>query len=258
LANARNSTVNKPNIVYIDDRIGAFSPFERDLQILYDEKNIEDNLDLPQHDDDMSYNPALKDYFRIRSIISALGAMLLIAGLLLLFIVLPVLTYTGFASFGGLGYRRHHNPHIHPADWVTDAEYPLLKNIRTSLIDPATPSHAMTRPGMDGDTLQLVYSDEFNTPNRTFYPGDDPYWTAPDLWYGATQDLDWYDPDAVTTFGGTLILRLDQFQNHNLKYRSGMLNSWNQICLKGGALEVSLSLAGLVTFTKIAYGAYLY
>ena len=61
---------------------------------------------------------------------------------------------------------------------------------------------------------------------------------------GATQDLEWFDPDAVTTSGGTLKLQLSQFPNHNLRYRSGMLNSWNQICFKGGALEVSLSLAG--------------
>lgn len=36
----------------------------------------------------------------------------------------------------------------------------------------------------------MQYSDEFNTDGRTFYPGDDPYWTAVDLWYGVTQDLE--------------------------------------------------------------------
>jgi hypothetical protein len=25
-------------------------------------------------------------------------------------------------------------------------------------------------------TLQLVFSDEFETEGRSFYPGDDPYW----------------------------------------------------------------------------------
>lgn len=34
------------------------------------------------------------------------------------------------------------------------------------------------------------FSDEFQTDGRTFYPGDDPYWTAVDLWYGVTQDLE--------------------------------------------------------------------
>ena len=31
--------------------------------------------------------------------------------------------------------------------------------------------------------MQLVFSDEFNTDGRTFYPGDDPYWEAEDLHY---------------------------------------------------------------------------
>jgi beta-glucanase (GH16 family) len=68
--------------------------------------------------------------------------------------------------------------------------------------------------------------------------------TAANIWYGATQDMEWYDPDAVTTGNGTLQLRLDEFPNHNLQYRSGMLNSWNQMCFKGGVFEVSISLAG--------------
>lgn len=96
----------------------------------------------------------------------------------------------------------------------------------------------------DGSTLNLVFSDEFNDNNRTFYPGDDPFWTAPDFWYGATQDLEWYSPAAVTTANGTLQLRMDAFPSHNLQYQSGMLNSWNQMCFKGGVFEVSVSLAG--------------
>ena len=65
-----------------------------------------------------------------------------------------------------------------------------------------------------------------------------------DMWYGVTQDLEWYDPDAVTTNNGVLELRFDAFQNHNLNYRSGMVQSWNQLCFKGGRLEASISLPG--------------
>jgi beta-glucanase (GH16 family) len=92
--------------------------------------------------------------------------------------------------------------------------------------------------------LKLVFSDEFNTPGRTFYPGDDPYWTAVDLWYGVTRDMEWYDPDAVITRDGVLELRFDAFQNHGLNYRSGMVQSWNQMCFTGGLLEASISLPG--------------
>jgi beta-glucan synthesis-associated protein KRE6 len=54
----------------------------------------------------------------------------------------------------------------------------------------------------------------------------------------------WYDPDAVTTKDGTLNIQFDAFQNHGLNYRSGMLQSWNQMCFKGGHLEASISLPG--------------
>ena len=48
----------------------------------------------------------------------------------------------------------------------------------------------------DNVEYELVFSDEFNQEGRTFYPGDDPYWEAMDLWYGATQDMEWYSPGA--------------------------------------------------------------
>ena len=57
-------------------------------------------------------------------------------------------------------------------------------------------------------------------------------------------DLPGYDPDAVTTTGGYLELRLDAFVNHGLNYRSGMVQSWNKLCFKGGLIEVSLQLPG--------------
>lgn len=37
---------------------------------------------------------------------------------------------------------------------------------------------------------------------------------------------------------------LDPAVNHNLTYRSGMLQSWNKFCFTGGYIEVSLSLPG--------------
>ena len=102
----------------------------------------------------------------------------------------------------------------------------------------------MSKKAPDGSNLKLVFSDEFNQDGRTFYPGDDPFFTAVDLWYGVTQDLEWYDPDAVTTNGGVLELKFDAFQTHGLNYRSGMVQSWNQMCFTGGMLEASISLPG--------------
>lgn len=116
------------------------------------------------------------------------------------------------------------------------------------LIDPETPDDAKSRQGFDGQQYELVFSDEFNTDGRTFYPGDDPYWEAVDLWYGSTHDQEWYDPSQVTTTGGYLSIIMDevadQTLNHMLPYKSGMLQSWNKFCFTSGYIEVSVTLPG--------------
>jgi beta-glucan synthesis-associated protein KRE6 len=127
---------------------------------------------------------------------------------------------------------------------LNNGKVPLLKNVRTSLIDPDTPTSLHSKKDFHGNTWKLAFSDEFSTPGRTFYDGDDPFWEAVDIWYGVTQDLEWYDPDAVTTNNGVLELRFDAFRNHGLNYRSGMLQSWNKMCFKQGRLEASISLPG--------------
>jgi beta-glucan synthesis-associated protein KRE6 len=141
-------------------------------------------------------------------------------------------------------YTNRPDPCRNNPDCIKVGKIPLLKNVRQSLIDPDTPKSAMTKKDYHGNTWNLVFSDEFTKSGRTFFDGDDPYWQAMDIWYGVTQDLEWYDPDAVTTNNGVLELRFDAFQNHGLNYRSGMLQSWNKMCFKGGRLEASISLPG--------------
>lgn len=53
------------------------------------------------------------------------------------------------------------------------------------LIDLETPSDAIKGKVTldDGSPMQLIFSDEFNTDGRSFYPGDDPYWEAVNLHY---------------------------------------------------------------------------
>ena len=235
----------------IDDRIGAPNPAHYDQKfVLYiGEKEADDDMHTPYPEDDVMLKPKMRDYFRRGQVCSLLGLLVMLLGLITLFILLPVISYSGTRIiFYHYDTPEPNNTHsqIDPHSWsyINEVHYPLMQNIRQGLIDPSTPKSAMTRRSVDGSDLELVFSDEFNARNRTFYPGDDPYWSAPDFWYGATQDLDWYDPDAVSTYDGTLVLQLDAFFNHNVSYRSGMLNSWNQICFKGGALEVSVSLPG--------------
>lgn len=116
-----------------------------------------------------------------------------------------------------------------------------------SLIDPDTPRSAYTRQGWKDTSVayELVFSDEFNTDGRTFYPGDDPYWEAVDLHYWETNNLEWYDPAAITTANGSLVITLEQKETHDLNYQGGMMSSWNKFCFTGGYIEANVSLPGL-------------
>jgi hypothetical protein len=61
---------------------------------------------------------------------------------------------------------------------------PLIQG-NFGLIDQDTPKEAYIRPSWNDPlkNMQLVFSDEFNTDGRTFYPGEDPYWEAVNLHY---------------------------------------------------------------------------
>ena len=90
------------------------------------------------------------------------------------------------------------------------------------LIDKDTPEELRTKVDyVTGQTWKLVFSDEFNVEGRSFYPGDDPYWEAVDLHYWETNNMEWYDPEAITTEGGNLVITLSQKQTHNLNYQGG-------------------------------------
>ncbi|WPG97653.1 Hypothetical protein R9X50_00043300 [Acrodontium crateriforme] len=230
---------------YMDDRLGA--P-DYSFPLFTDEKEDDDDMHMPQWDDDIKLKPKFKDHFTRENIVSTFGLVFMLLGLFCVFVVLPVISYTGT----GLIPYSYETPldqmpnfdGTQPWATVNDRKYPLMTNMRSTLIDPDTPKSAKTKKGIDGDDYVLVFSDEFNQKNRTFYPGDDPYWFGFDGWYGATGDLEWYDPDALNTGDGVLYLTLDKFPNHNLDFRSGMMNSWNQLCFKGGIYEVSMSLPG--------------
>ncbi|KAF9893764.1 hypothetical protein FE257_009934 [Aspergillus nanangensis] len=193
--------------------------------------------------DDYMHNPDATDrdkkcdIWNRRGLINVGGLIFLTLGFLTLFIGYPIIT----AMQG-----RHHKPKCDAGDTLCldVGKRTLLSNVRSGLIDPDTPKSAMTKTAADGKEWKLVFSDEFSTPGRTFYDGDDPFFQGVDLWYGVTQDLEWYDPDAITTRDGVLEIRFDAFDNHEVEYRSGMLQSWNKLCFTGGRLEASISLPG--------------
>lgn len=186
---------------YMDDRLGA--P-EYAFPLFSDDKEDDDDLHMPQWDDDVRLKPRLRDHFTRGNIVNTLGLIFIVIGLLCVFIVLPVISYTtvsliGYSYETPLSQMPKFGDQPQPWATVNNRTYPLLQNLRTGLIDPDTPSSARTKTGVKGDEYVLVFSDEFNAQNRTFYPGDDPYWFGLDAWYGATQDLEWYTPDALNT-----------------------------------------------------------
>ncbi|KDR75899.1 hypothetical protein GALMADRAFT_68215, partial [Galerina marginata CBS 339.88] len=156
---------------------------------------------------------------------------LLIAGVLTLFIVYPVTTFSG--------YRKSDKGIVSSN---ATGQIPQIPG-NHGLIDEDTPREVYTRTSWyDSQTeMQLVFSDEFNTDGRSFYSGDDPYWEAVDLHYWQTNNLEWYDPEAVTTQNGSLIITLSQKENHGLHYEGGT----NKFCFTGGYVETLVQLPGV-------------
>lgn len=67
------------------------------------------------------------------------------------------------------------------------------------------------------------------------------------LHYHGTNDLEMYVREQAVTQGGNLVLtmnRTDPDTNGGLSYVSGMLQSWNKFCFRGGYIEVNVSLPG--------------
>jgi beta-glucan synthesis-associated protein KRE6 len=211
----------------------------------FEEKEPDDYLHNPDPAADADYdrNRFLYDMKNMdsRSFGGLFGVVVFFIGALVVFIVLPIVTYSGITD------------KYHPQTYenLSRYKYPLLSAIRTDLVDPDTPGLVLTKKSRDGNTMNLVFSDEFNAEGRTFYEGDDQFFTAPDLHYDATKDLEWYDPDAVTTANGTLNLRMDAYKNHDLFYRSGMVQSWNKMCFTEGRLEISARLPNYGNITGL-------
>ncbi|CCH60253.1 hypothetical protein TBLA_0C04560 [Henningerozyma blattae CBS 6284] len=227
-----------------------FSPFggypASSFPLLIEENEDDDYLHNPDPEEEAKLDKhRLADDIRSmdrRAAGGCVGLLFLLIAAVCIFVVLPALTFTGVVN------RPTNIPsnstYAHgKQEYLTDYEYPQLAAIRTELVDPDTPKNARSRKARDGSYWGLVFSDEFNAEGRTFYDGDDQYWTAPDIHYDATKDLEWYSPDASITRNGTLQLRMDAYKNHDLYYRSGMVQSWNKLCFTQGAIEISANLA---------------
>ncbi|KAI0724623.1 glycoside hydrolase family 16 protein [Cerioporus squamosus] len=202
-------------------------------------------VDGPEADDKLHNPDPVRDHRSDKggSIVTGRGLMnlgcifILAAGIVALFGGYPVITYftkpklttMGGFNFGGINASGQ-VPDI-PGNW--------------GLIDKDTPEEVKWREDyVTGQKWQLVFSDEFNVDGRTFYPGDDPYWEAVDLHYWPTGNKEWYDPEAITTANGSLVITLSKKPNHDLDYTGGMMQTWNKFCFTGGLVETSVQLPG--------------
>ncbi|GEQ72260.1 hypothetical protein JCM33374_g5947 [Metschnikowia sp. JCM 33374] len=203
-----------------------------------DEKEDDDFLHNPDPVADAEYdkNRFYHDmkHMDSRSFWGMVGLFIFFVAASAVFIILPVLTYSGATN------------QVKPQTYevLSHYTYPLSAAIRTSLIDPDTDESEYTKKSRAGEDWVLTFSDEFNAEGRTFYDGDDQFFQGADLHYDATKDLEWYDPDAATTANGTLILTMDAMKQHDMLYRSGMLQSWNKLCFTQGMIVVSAMLPG--------------
>lgn len=250
--NNSNSSISSSNPFLSDQDFSPFGGYPASSFPL----NIEE-----KEDDDYLHNPDLEEELRLdksrfkldlknmdkRSAGGLIGVLLLFLGGLTIFIVLPVVTYTGVGS---------HGTNTNVVELLTLYQYPQLSAIRTSLVDPDTPDDAKTVKSLSGDDWELVFSDEFNAEGRTFFENEDQFWTAPNFHYDATKDLEWYSPQQVITSEGSLKLRMDAYQNNNLYYRSGMLQSWNKMCFTQGKIEISCNLPNYGTISGLWPGAW--
>ncbi|KAK7470382.1 hypothetical protein VKT23_001809 [Stygiomarasmius scandens] len=195
---------------------------------------------ISEADDDL-HDPRRPDKFShpfAGRALANLGCLLiLMSALLMLFIGYPILTYVQKyqAEQHGLNAALGVN---------ASGQVPSLGN--WGLIDLDTPDDAYTTKSLrDGSEWQLIFSDEFNVDGRTFYPGDDPFWEALDLHYWATNNMEWYDPAAITTKDGSLVITLSQKETHGMQYQGGMMSTWNKFCFTGGMIQVSVQLPGI-------------
>ncbi|KAN0097549.1 glycoside hydrolase family 16 protein [Tylopilus felleus] len=198
--------------------------------------------DAKEPDDDL-HNPDVKDpkswsRFADRGIVNVGCLFIIIISLVTLFAGYPMITYFGAkesstnGAYGLGGINASGQVPVISGNWA--------------LIDIHTPKEVYTKSSWnDGPDMELVFSDEFDVPGRTFWPGDDPYWEAADLHYWETNNLEWYYPDAITTQDGSLVVTLSQRQTHNLNYQGGMMSTWNKFCFTGGYIEANVSLPGV-------------
>ncbi|KAL1677314.1 glycoside hydrolase family 16 protein [Schizophyllum commune] len=243
---ARRRTLNPPSTPLLRPRDSESHASDK-FAFPYDPLDWGSTLDLgSQEPDDWLHNPDPRrdrqvdndiNIFTSRGLTNLGCLVLLVFAMVGLFAVYPMvsaLTKTNQSTNGGFNLGGINGT----------GQVPEIPG-NHGLIDKDTPADAMTWTPITGQgEWQLVFSDEFETEDRTFYPGDDPYWEAVDLHYWGTNNMEWYDPSAITTKNGALEITLSDHPTKGMDYTGGMMSTWNKFCFTGGAFLASVTLPG--------------
>ncbi|TMW65129.1 hypothetical protein Poli38472_009296 [Pythium oligandrum] len=150
---------------------------------------------------------------------------------------------------------------------IEAAEFSTKSGLRP-WVDPDTPEDRQAYVSSRGDTWELVMSDEFNQPERSFRPGDDHMWTSLEKPDGVNAALEYYSHNMTSTLcddNGTCYFYIKVMEDETVLrvwndyqdvpgyktvyfyYRAAMVQSWNKFCFQGGMMEVRAQLPGAVT-----------
>ena len=105
---------------------------------------------------------------------------------------------------------------------------------------------AENAPVSPGDTLSLVWSDEFDEaqldPEKWFFEsGDGSQYGIPD-W--GNDELQWYDPDGAALRNGMLIIVARNESRGGKNYTSGRINTRDRFAFRYGRVEARIRLPG--------------
>ncbi|CAJ1949520.1 unnamed protein product [Cylindrotheca closterium] len=113
-------------------------------------------------------------------------------------------------------------------------------------------------PTYSSHKYELVFSEEFNTPDRTFEDGTDPRWTSLEKNDYTNDALHYYSTSNARTKDGSLVIKteasdtdvvgFDDVKRKNTHvtkhFKSAMLQTWNKFCFTGGIIEAEVELPG--------------
>jgi len=147
-------------------------------------------------------------------------------------------------------HRRHRDPTSSPTYFPTFFPTGGPSEAPSSITPPPTKPIRV---------YDLVFSDEFNSPHRTFEDGKDPRWTALEK-NDYTNDAQHYysEKNAYTDTQGNLVIKSEaadktivgfndvKFEKERITkhFQSAMLQSWNKFCFTGGVMEAEIALPG--------------